>query len=234
MSYPKTTVADADFDELDVDDMDFPLPEPPLIEPLVVPYSTPPVAKPEGIRPGQTFDGMKLVSDESVYKRWVCLYPLYFDKTRSVEKGRRVPLSIAVDSPHGRQMAVAVKEVGLNVCYEPNKSHPRDFFTPGRIRVQLFNDAGLPMRQDIRTRKELMRRVAITMDKVLVPRDREPTLQDLIDSGAMPMLPGMPPPSAQSPTLDSAVAEASGSGTAAKTSKKAAKTKKKGKAKQLV
>ncbi|KAJ2419549.1 hypothetical protein GGF41_004592, partial [Coemansia sp. RSA 2531] len=86
MSYPKTTVADADFDELDVDDMDFPLPEPPLIEPMVVPFTAPPVVKPEGIRLGQTLDGMKLVSDETRYKRWICLYPLYFDKSRSVEK----------------------------------------------------------------------------------------------------------------------------------------------------
>ncbi|KAJ2808743.1 signal recognition particle subunit [Coemansia furcata] len=232
MSYPKTTVADADFDELDVDDMDFPLPEPPLIEPMVVPYTAPPVARPEGIRPGQTFDGMKLVSDDMQYKRWVCLYPLYFDKSRSVEKGRRVPLSIAVEEPHARQMSVAVKEVGFNVCYEPNKSHPADFFTPGRVRVQLFNDSGVPMRPDITTRKELMRRVAVMMDKVLVPRDREPSLQDLINSGAMPMLPGMPPPG-QSPTSPD-FAEASGTVSAAKTSKKAVKAKKKGKAKNLI
>ncbi|KAJ2742133.1 signal recognition particle subunit [Coemansia sp. BCRC 34301] len=237
MSYPKTTVADAEYDELDVDDMDFPLPEPPLIEPFTL---APPAAKHELPRTGgQSYDGMQIVSDDSQYKRWICLYPLYFDKSRSVEKGRRVPLVLAIDSPHARQLSVAVKEVGFNVCYEPNKSHPSDFFTPGRVRVQLFNDAGMPMRQDIKTRKELMRQVAVKMNKVLVPRDREPTLQDLISSGAMPVLPGMQPPSLSPTNMDDSFAEASGSGTTAATltkaaAKKAGKAKKKGKAKNLV
>ncbi|KAJ2456717.1 signal recognition particle subunit [Coemansia sp. RSA 2424] len=237
MSYPKTTVADADYDELDVDDMDFPLPEPPLIEPFALAPPLP-AAEPEGIRIGQSYDGMQIVSDDSQYKRWVCLYPLYFDKSRSIEKGRRVPRTLAVDSPHARQLSVAAKEVGFNVCYEPNKSHPSDFFTPGRVRVQLFNDAGLPTRQDIKTRKELMRKVAAKMDKVLVPRDREPTLQDLISSGSMPMLPGMPPPSQSPVSTEGALAEVSGSGTTATSAKaaakKAGKAKKKGKAKNLV
>ncbi|KAJ2900170.1 signal recognition particle subunit, partial [Coemansia aciculifera] len=204
MSFPRATVADADYDELDVDDMDFPLPEPPLLEPYALTGNST-AAEPERVRIGpQSYDGMQIVSDDSQYKRWVCLYPLYFDKSRSVEKGRRVPLAVAVDSPHARQLSVAVKEVGFNVCYEPNKSHPSDFFTPGRVRVQLFDDAGRPVRQDIRTRKQLMRQVAVKMDKVLVPRDREPTLQDMINSGAMPMLPGMPPPSSPlSPIEDS-------------------------------
>ncbi|KAJ2000752.1 signal recognition particle subunit [Coemansia thaxteri] len=228
MSYPRTTVADADFDELDVDDMDFPLPEPPLLAPA------PPSDIIERTRVAPTLEGMRIVQDASQFKKWICLYPLYFDKSRSVEKGRKVPLALAIDSPHGRQLSVAVKEVGFNVCYEPNKSHPSDFFTPGRVRVQLFSDAGVPLRQDISTRKELMRKVAVQMDKVLVPRDREPSLQDLIDSGAMPMLPGMAP---QSPTrAEESFAESPAPGpSSSKAAKKAAgKAKKKGKAKNLV
>ena len=28
---------------------------------------------------------------------------------------------------------------------QTNKRHPRDFLNPGRIRIQLFNDAGEPL-----------------------------------------------------------------------------------------
>ncbi|KAI8323881.1 signal recognition particle, SRP19 subunit, partial [Martensiomyces pterosporus] len=151
--------------DLDVDDMDFPLPDAPA-------SNTPPV---DGVRIGQSLGGMKIVSDASRFKTWICLYPLYFDKSRSIEQGRKVPKELAVESPHGRQLSMAVKEVGFNVCYEPNKSHPRDFFTPGRVRVQLFDDSGRPVRSDIQTRKKLMRYVAEKMAAVNAPRDKEPS-----------------------------------------------------------
>ncbi|KAJ1950747.1 signal recognition particle subunit [Linderina macrospora] len=200
--------------DLDVDDMDFPLPEQPS---RAFPA--------EGIRIGQSLGGVKFVNDESRFKRWVCLYPLYFDKARSVDQGRKVPKELAIDQPFARQIADAVKQVGFNVCYEPGKLHPRDFFNPGRVRVQLFDDEHRPMRNDIRTRKKLMRCVAEKMPFVQVEREKEPTLQDLIDSGAMPVLPGMPPPGAQEEEPEPAVQAKTG---------KAKKNKKKGKAKHLV
>ncbi|KAI9505283.1 signal recognition particle subunit [Coemansia spiralis] len=152
--------------ELDVDDMDFPLPDAP-----------------------ETYDNMRMVNDASQFKTWVCLYPLYFDKARSTRRGRKVALELAVESPHARQLSQAAKKAGFNVCYEPTKSHPRDFFTPGRVRVQLFV-SGRPFRQDVPDRRVLLKRVAELLDPT-VPREKEPTLQDLIDSGAMPQLPGM-------------------------------------------
>ncbi|KAJ1667193.1 signal recognition particle subunit [Coemansia sp. RSA 1813] len=224
--------------DFDVDDMDFPLPEEPgysgmsgQLDSIIQTEEDP-----GGVRIGQGFGGMRVVSDASRFKDWVCLYPLYFDKSRSLNKGRKVPVSLAIESPHGRQLSMAVKEVGLNVCYEPNKSHPRDFFTPGRVRVQVFDAAGRPMRADVPNRKILCRRVAEKMALVDAPRDKEPTLQDLIDSGAMPALPGVPPPQA---TSSVATAEASTSSQTVensqpKQSKKSAKAKKKGKGKNIV
>ncbi|KAJ2157173.1 signal recognition particle subunit [Coemansia sp. RSA 552] len=230
----------------DVDDMDFPLPEPvrqPAL-PVPAPFEPAPVpnaapggvglgqnADPGGVRIGQSYGGMRVVSDPGQFKRWICLYPLYFNRGVSVPKGRRVPLELAVADPHGRQLSMAVKEAGFNVCYEPNKRHPRDFFTPGRVRVKVFDDDGSPMNRDVTSRKELIMRVAAKMATVDAPRDKEPTLQDIIDSGALPALPGVPPPGMDSSPMiedSSPVPSGSGAGTAStKASKKAAKAKKK-------
>ncbi|KAJ1863519.1 signal recognition particle subunit [Coemansia sp. RSA 1722] len=213
-------------EELDVDDMDFPIPD-------ERPSTPPPMAVPiDGIRIGQSLNNMQVVNDAARFKNWICLYPLYFDKSRSVEQGRKVPLSVAIFAPHGRQLSVAVKQAGFNVCYEPNKTHPSDFFNPGRARVQLFDDSGRPMQHGVDSRKKLMLAVAEKMAHVVMQRDKEATLQDLIDSGAMPMLPGMGP-GGMDMGDDESTPEPSTS-TSAKTSKKSAKTKKKGKGKNVV
>ncbi|KAJ2392265.1 signal recognition particle subunit, partial [Coemansia sp. RSA 2559] len=94
--------------DLDVDDMDFPLPAEPSFSRIQTEED------PGGVRIGQGLGGMRVVSDASRFKDWVCLYPLYFDKSRSLNKGRKVPAVLAIDSPHGRQLSMAVKEVGLN------------------------------------------------------------------------------------------------------------------------
>ncbi|KAJ2781705.1 signal recognition particle subunit [Coemansia javaensis] len=204
--------------ELDVDDMDFPLPEAP--------------AQAGGVRIGQSLGGMRVVSDASQFKRWVCLYPLYFDRGRSLRDGRRVPSALAVDAPHGRQVSMAAKEAGFSVCYEPNKTHPRDFFTPGRVRVQLFDAAGNCMRHDVRSRKQLLLRVAAKMPLVDAPRDKEPDLGELIASGALPTLPGMAPGMLDAGSDDDDNdAPAAGPAPGAKPAKK---SKKKGKAKTVV
>ncbi|KAJ1891127.1 signal recognition particle subunit [Kickxella alabastrina] len=223
----------ATVEDLDVDDMDFPLPEAPtpypaiLAHPPQLPTPPPRALPPNAVRIGQTTaDGARIVEDASQFKKWICLYPLYFDKSRSIPKGRRVPLSQAIFAPHGRQLSVAVKQAGFNVCYEPGKTHPRDFFNPGRARVQLFDDQGRLARPDVASRKRLMEVVAEKMKLVVVPRDREPSLQELIDSGAMPMLPGMGPGGEEPEEEELPLVVKP---PAQKVSKKPAKNKKKGK-----
>ncbi|KAJ2399832.1 hypothetical protein GGI23_002408, partial [Coemansia sp. RSA 2559] len=101
----------------------------------------------------------------------------------------------------------------------------------------VFDAAGRPMRADVPNRKILCRRVAEKMASIDTPRDKEPTLQDLIDSGAMPALPGVPPPQAPSPSSVEATAGTSSQaaeGSTSKHSKKSAKGKKKGKGKNIV
>ncbi|KAJ2769603.1 signal recognition particle subunit [Coemansia nantahalensis] len=209
--------------DVDVDDMDFPLPDAPA------------AAAPGGVRIGQSLGGMRTVTDSSQFKRWVCLYPVYFDRGRSLRDGRRVSQALAVDQPHGRQLAAAVKAAGFSVCLEPTKTHPRDFFTAGRVRVRLFDDAGRCVLPDVPSRKELIRRVARHMPLVDAPRDKEPDLKELIESGALPTLPGMGPGMPDDDDDDDDGGAPSGSGPAASSkAAKKAKAKKKGKSKTVV
>ncbi|KAJ2144272.1 signal recognition particle subunit [Coemansia sp. RSA 678] len=201
--------------EMDVDDMDFPLPTSP--------------SPSFGVPLGQA-GGVQIVNDASRFKRWVCLYPLYFDSSLSVGQGRKVPKSLAVPSPHARQLSEAVKQCGLNVCLELAKTHPRDFFRPGRVRVQLFMDGVVPVRSDIATRKQLLQRVAALLPSINVPRDKEPSLEDLIAQGALPSLPGMVP-GMMDESIDEPVPQPSAS---TSKPKKATKPKKKGRAKTIV
>src|SRR5271169_2334763 len=48
-------------------------------------------------------DGFKpqMISEKDLeqFKRWSCVYPIYFDASRSIRDGRKVPLTLAVKNP---------------------------------------------------------------------------------------------------------------------------------------
>ncbi|RAL05507.1 putative C6 transcription factor [Aspergillus ibericus CBS 121593] len=75
-------------------------------------------------------------------KHYQCLYPVYFDKTRSRAEGRKVGSELAVENPLARDIVDAVQMLGLNVGFEPEKLHPKDWANPGRVRVLLKNEEG--------------------------------------------------------------------------------------------
>lgn len=70
-------------------------------------------------------------------ERWTMVYPVYVNSLKSVSDGRKVPKSLAVPSPAAVYLAEAAKALGLPTVYEPDKRHPRDPLTFGRIRVSL-------------------------------------------------------------------------------------------------
>lgn len=70
-------------------------------------------------------------------KNWQCLYPVYFDQTRTRDEGRRVNRAQAVPNPLAREMCDAVAALGLEIAFEPDKTHPKDWANPGRVRVNL-------------------------------------------------------------------------------------------------
>jgi signal recognition particle subunit SRP19 len=74
-------------------------------------------------------------------KNYQCIYPVYFDKTRSRDEGRRVKKEDAVENPLARGIVDALQHVGkelgvgLQIVFEPSKTHPKDWANPGRVRV---------------------------------------------------------------------------------------------------
>ncbi len=73
--------------------------------------------------------------DDSKYKDFQCLYPIYFDKTRSRAEGRRVGLEMAVENPLARDIVAACGRLRLETLFEPSKAHPKDWANPGRVKV---------------------------------------------------------------------------------------------------
>lgn len=70
------------------------------------------------------------------YAGFQCLYPVYFDATRTRAEGRRVPRSLAVNSPLAREIVNACRDLRLQTLFEPEKTHPKDWANPGRVKVQ--------------------------------------------------------------------------------------------------
>lgn len=68
-------------------------------------------------------------------KSWKVLYPVYFDKQRTVKHGRRVPVEFAVDNPLAVTLADACRSLGFEPALELTKTHPKDWANPGRVRV---------------------------------------------------------------------------------------------------
>lgn len=81
-------------------------------------------------------------ADKQRTRHYQCLYPVYFDATRSRAEGRRVGKELAVPNPLAREIVDAVSQMGLagQVVFEPGKCHPKDWANPGRVRVLIKED----------------------------------------------------------------------------------------------
>ncbi|KAG6009258.1 hypothetical protein E4U21_002862 [Claviceps maximensis] len=75
--------------------------------------------------------------DRSAFNSYQCLYPIYFDALRTRSQGRRVPTSLATHSPLAREIANACSRLRLHTVFEPDKTHPKDWANPGRVKVCL-------------------------------------------------------------------------------------------------
>lgn len=121
-----------------------------IIEPAAAP-TAPRQANNLPPRPAQT-QPMNQVPEPTreIPKHYQCLYPIYFDKTRSRAEGRKVGSELAVENPLARDIVDAVQMLGLQAGLEPEKLHPKDWANPGRVRVLLKNEDGKSMNSKIK------------------------------------------------------------------------------------
>lgn len=75
--------------------------------------------------------------DDSKYKDFQCVYPVYFDKNRSRKEGRRVGRELAVENPLAREIVAACGRLRLETLFEPTKIHPKDWANPGRVKIRV-------------------------------------------------------------------------------------------------
>jgi signal recognition particle subunit SRP19 len=138
-------VSDSDSDppEMDIDDAHS------LITASRIPASALPSEMLQPQAPGVTTS-----ADREKSKHFQCLYPIYFDKSRTRAEGRRVEAGLAVDNPLAREMADAAASLGLQTVFEPDKLHPKDWSNPGRVRVLLKQD-GKQLDRDIKNKHHL-------------------------------------------------------------------------------
>ncbi|GMF74677.1 unnamed protein product [Aspergillus oryzae] len=71
-------------------------------------------------------------------KHYQCLYPVYFDKSRTRAEGRKVGAELAVENPLARDIVDAAQMLGLQVGFEPEKLHPKDWANPGRHHLYIL------------------------------------------------------------------------------------------------
>jgi len=151
----------ADPEEMDLDAFDFARPQQSGLTPAMDPEAS--QMTPEAIQqmlqqaqqpqggqmPGQMSEkDRQRLEREKVErtKHYQCIYPVYFDSTRSREEGRRVKKEDAVPNPLAREIVDAVSFIGnsmnvpLQIVFEPHKGHPKDWGNPGRVRVLLKKD----------------------------------------------------------------------------------------------
>jgi signal recognition particle subunit SEC65 len=117
----------------DIDDMEFELPS-------SLPSSSssaPPL--PSQTNNTSTFNPytnpIPIPDQEENVRGWLTLYPIYFDSTKSVKKGRKVPKEYAIPRPTCLLIASAVQALAYPCAVDLNKRHPKDPFLLGRVKV---------------------------------------------------------------------------------------------------
>ncbi|KAA6399526.1 MAG: hypothetical protein EZS28_004950 [Streblomastix strix] len=100
---------------------------------------------------------------------WHVIYPAYLDSTKKKHEGRLVNKEIAVENPTINEIVAACKEVGLETRVEEKKKYSRDFFSEGRVRVQIYarlegdKQVKAFVKENIRNKNQLLNAIAPIM-----------------------------------------------------------------------
>jgi len=115
----------------------------------------------------------RFTGDKSAYKTWNTIYPVYLDAKKPYGSGRRVSRDHALWWPLSTDIANAASKMGLSVVHEVDKSHPRDWDNPGRVRV-LWKQNGKLVNHQFTTKKKLLEGLGRAVQRIrpdLVPKE---------------------------------------------------------------
>ncbi|KAJ4422329.1 signal recognition particle subunit [Gnomoniopsis sp. IMI 355080] len=94
-----------------------------------------PSVSPNAPAGGSSYSIPTTTANAKAYANYHCIYPVYFDATRTRAEGRRVSAELAVPSPLAREIVNACRDLRLQTLFEPEKMHPKDWANPGRIKI---------------------------------------------------------------------------------------------------
>lgn len=144
-----------DPDEMDLDAFDFARPQGTLGQTALTPSHLPAASQAIPSTPSQPQPPPQMSAAErerlanehrEKSKHYQCIYPVYFDASRSRDAGRRVKKEEAVANPLAREIVEALHHIGntlgvpLQIVFEPAKCHPKDWANPGRVKVLVKQD----------------------------------------------------------------------------------------------
>ncbi|XP_043235924.1 signal recognition particle 19 kDa protein-like [Amphibalanus amphitrite] len=108
-------------------------------------------------------------------ERWICIYPSYINNQKTLAQGRRIPKEKAVENPNYEEIRDVLSSAGLQVGVE-NKLYPREnskeLLFRGRIRVQLKQDNGKPVKPEFPSRDSLLLYLAENIPKLKSRQNR--------------------------------------------------------------
>ena len=75
---------------------------------------------------------------------FITIYPSYLDSTKSIAKGRRIGIELAVETPTVEDISLALQQLGIRHVIQPHKGYSRDtsllWENSGRLKVQPSDD----------------------------------------------------------------------------------------------
>lgn len=111
-----------------------------LLNPSNIPSVSP--NAPPGGGAGGAYSIPTTTANAKAYANYHCLYPVYFDASRTRAEGRRVSSKLAVPNPLAREIVNACRDLRLQTLFEPEKMHPKDWANPGRIKIAPLKGSG--------------------------------------------------------------------------------------------
>jgi signal recognition particle subunit SRP19 len=174
--------SDSEPSEMDIDDV------PSLLNASNIPSTGNTSAMPSQMLQPQS-PSVSITADREKSKHYQCLYPIYFDKSRTRAEGRRIGKEWAVENPLAREMAEAAASIGLRTVFEAEKTHPKDWSNPGRVRV-LLKHQGKMMDDDVKNKHHLY----ILIAQYLKAHPTQKTTPFKLPIAGMPMPKEMPEP----------------------------------------
>eukprot|EP01016_Furgasonia_blochmanni_P012483 TRINITY_DN1617_c0_g1_i2.p1 TRINITY_DN1617_c0_g1~~TRINITY_DN1617_c0_g1_i2.p1 ORF type:complete len:160 (+),score=27.60 TRINITY_DN1617_c0_g1_i2:241-720(+) len=106
-------------------------------------------------------------------KKWAVIYPNYLSSNCTVEQGRRIAKSKAVDQPTLQEISEVLQYLKLHHVLEVDKAYPRDWLIPGRVRVQIRNDAREPINPLVKNKRQLLLKLGELIPKLKSRANRQ-------------------------------------------------------------